>query len=423
MTVSRAVLLLVALAIASAGLLAVASRAPASVREADPGADAADPSNGAAFADDDVARHGAYRAPAYISVLLSTVLQVVALVLLARALVPRALERVANLPGGWVSKAVVATILVVVTLTLVTLPLSFVRGLQMDHAWGLSTQSVASWLADQGRSLGVGLVTAIVPALAFFGLVRLFPRTWWLWGWALFSLLTIVLAFLWPILIAPLFNRFTPLEPGPLRDRVVALANEAGVSLDDVLVADASKRTTAENAYVAGVGASKRMVIYDTLLEAGGEDETAYVAAHELGHEVHDHIWKFVGLASVSLIVAFGALWWLARSADVWGWFGATGIGDPRALPLLVLFTIIGGLLFLPVQNGVSRAFERQADRVAIELTGDADTAVRVYRRLAFSNLADLRPPKLAIWTLFSHPPIPERIRNVLSDSEVARSS
>lgn len=414
MTVSRAVLLLVVLAIASAGLLAVASRTSATVREADAGTDAADPAAGAAFEDDDIARHGAYRGPAYLSVLLSTVLQVVALVVLARVLVPRALERVGDWPGGWVSKAVMATFLIVITVALVTLPLSFVRTLGMDHAWRLSTQGAPSWLADQARTLGVALVTAAVPAVAFLGLVRFFPRTWWLWGWATFSLLTIVFAFLWPILVAPLFNRFTPLEQGRLRDRVVALAEDAGVPLDDVLVADASKRTTAENAYVAGLGASRRMVIYDTLLTAGSEDETAYVAAHELGHEVHDHIWKSVGLTSASLVAAFAALWWLAQREDLWSWSGATGVGDPRALPLLALFTVLGGLLFLPVQNGVSRTFERQADRVAIELTGDPDTAVRVYRRLAFSNLADLRPPRLAVWTLFSHPPIPERIRNVL---------
>jgi STE24 endopeptidase len=286
----------------------------------------------------------------------------------------------------------------------------------MEHAWGLSTQSAAAWFVDQARSLGVGLVMGLVPAIAFFGLVHLFPRTWWVWGWAVFSVLTILFAFLWPILIAPLFNTFTPLEEGPLRGRVVELAAEAGVALDDVLVADASKRTTAENAYVAGLGSSKRMVLYDTLLEGGDADETAYVAAHELGHDAHDHIWKFVALTSAALLVGFGALWWLSRTS-VWEWSQASGIGDARALPLLALFSLVAGFLFLPVQNLVSRSFERSADRVAIELTEDPVTAVKVYRRLAFSNLADLRPPRIAVWTLFSHPPIPERIENVLDAS------
>ena len=414
MTTSRALLVLVVVAVTSAGLLAFVSRAPAAVRDAPAGPGATDVSRGATFSDAEVARHGAYRGPAYLSVVLSVLLQVIALVVLARVLVPRLVERIAGIPGGWIAKVALVTAVVVVTTTLVALPLSFVRGFQIEHAWGLSTQSSAGWFADKARSLGVGLVVAVVPAIAFFGLVRAFPRTWWLWGWAAFSFLTILFAFLWPIVVAPLFNRFTPLEPGPLRDRVVELADEAGVRIDDVLVADASKRTSAENAYVAGIGSSKRMVLYDTLIAAGDDDETAYVAAHELGHEVHSHIWKSVALTSVSLLAGFAALWWLAQRAGVWAWAGASGVGDPRALPVLVLLTVVAGIAFLPVQNAVSRAFEREADRVAISLTEDPITATSVYRRLAYSNLADLRPPKVAVWTLFTHPPIPERIQNVL---------
>lgn len=401
------------LAVASASFLAFDSRAPAEVRDAEPGASATDASNGATFSDADIARHGAYRAPAYLAVGMSILLQLVALVILATVLVPRFVARIEDIRGGWATKVALVAVLVVVTTTLVAMPLSYVRGFQMEQAWGLSTQSAAGWVVDQARSLGVGIVMAIVPAIAFFGLVRLFPRTWWVWGWGVFSILTILFAFLWPILVAPLFNRFTPLEDGRLKQRIVELAEEAGVALDDVLVADASKRTTAENAYVAGIGSSKQMVLYDTLLDAGDEDETAYVAAHELGHEVHDHIWKSVALTSVALLAAFGALWWLSRTS-VWEWAQATGIGDARALPLLALFSLVAGLLFLPVQNYVSRSFERGADRVAIDLTDDPDTAIKVYRRLAFSNLADLRPPRIAVWTLFSHPPTPERIENVL---------
>ena len=421
MTVSKAILLLAVLAFASAGFLAFDSRAPEPVREAEPGPEATDPSNGAEFSNEDVARHGNYRGPVYLYVAMSILLQIAALLVLARTLVPQLVARIESWPGGWVTKVAVVTAVVIVTVTLVTLPLSHVRGFQMDHAWGISTQSAFGWLNDQGRTLAVGLVTALVSALAFFGLVRAFPRTWWLWGWAAFSLLTVLLVFLYPLVIAPLFNKFTPLEPGPLRDRVVSLGEEAGVSLDDVLVADASKRTTAENAYVAGIGASKRMVLYDTLMNAGDDQETAYVAAHELGHEVHDHIWKFVGLSVISLFLAFAVLRWLSEREELWSWAAATGVGDPRALPVLALLALLAGFLSLPIQNAVSRSFEREADRVAIELTEDPGTAVTVYRRLAYSNLADLRPPRVAVWLLFTHPPIPERIENVLTAAEIQR--
>ena len=423
MTVVKACGLLIVLAFASALVLALVSRAPEQLREAEPARDATDASHGARFSDDDVARHAAYRGPAYLSFALQVVLQIVTLIVLARVVVPRVLDAIATWPGGWLTKVAVATLVVVVTMTLVSLPVSYVRGFQIEHAWGLSTQSTIAWVNDQGRALAVGLITAVIPALAFFGLVRAFPRAWPVWGWAVFTLFGVLFAFLWPILVAPLFNKFTPLEAGPLRDRIVQLGDDAGVNLDDVLVADASKRTTAENAYVAGVGASKRMVLYDTLLDAGNADETSYVAAHELGHEVHDHIWKFVGLTSLSLAAGFAVLKWLSSRADLWAWAAADSIADPRALPLLVLLTVVATLVFLPVQNGISRSFEREADRVAISLTHDPDTAVRVYRRLAFSNLADLRPPQIAEWLLFTHPPIPERIGNVQSAAENRDSS
>ena len=415
MTTGRAILVLAALAVSAAALLAFVSRAPAAVREAEPGTEATDPALGDSFTDDQIARHGAYQGPAYLFFGLTALVEIAALLILARTIVPAFADRISSVPGGWPVRAALVAVLVAVVMTVVVMPLSFVRGFQMAHAWGLSTQSEWGWLNDQGRSLLVGVVTSVIAAIAFFGLVRAAPSSWWLWGWAAFSLLTLALAFLWPLVIAPMFNRFTPLPQGDLRDRVVALASEAGVELDDVLVADASKRTTAENAYVAGIGASKRMVIYDTLLEGGGEDETAYVTAHELGHEVHDHIWKGLGLASVGLLIWFLVLRWISTSTGLLAWAGAEGIGDVRAVPILALLILVGGFLFLPIQSTVSRAFEREADRVAISLTADPDTAVKVYRRLAFRNISDLRPPKLAVWALFSHPPIPERIRNVLA--------
>ena len=246
------------------------------------------------------------------------------------------------------------------------------------------------------------------------------PRAWWGIGWATFTALNALLVIVWPILIAPLFNRFTPLEDGPLRDRVLQLSEEADVRIDDVLVVDASRRSTVENAYVAGLGGTKRMVLYDTLIEGGSEDETAFVVAHELGHEKESHVLKGVALAALGLLAGFGALAWLSGRPGIWRWAGAEGIADVRALPVLLLFAAVAGLLTLPLQNSVSRSFESRADEVALDLTNDPDTAVRTFRRLAFANLADLRAPQAVVTLLYSHPAIPDRIEAALDHDRAA---
>lgn len=417
MTVTRAALILTAAALLSAGVLALASRAPESLRSARPGRGATDPSLGSSFTSAEIERAGAYNGPSYLAFGLETAVGIAVLLVLARGPLARLVERVAAWPGGWVVQAAVAALAIVLVSTLATLPLAFVRGYEMEHAWGLSTQDAIGWLSDIGRSVLVSSVTGILAALAFFGLVRWQPRSWWLWGWAAFSVLTAILVFLWPIVVAPLFNRFTPLQDHALATQIESLASRAGIHLDEVLVADASRRSTAENAYVAGFGGTRRMVLYDTLLRDGDDRETSFIAAHELGHAKENHVLKGVAASSLGLFVAFVALWFLARHEGIWRWGGASGVADVRALPLLLLFVTIATLVLQPAANALSRSFEARADEIAVELTHDPDAAVRSFRRLAFSNIADLRPPAAAVWFFYTHPPIPERIRAVAGSS------
>jgi STE24 endopeptidase len=412
---------LVLLALASAFMLALVSRAPASIRDTEPDAAATDPSQGAHFDDQVIERHGAFRESAYASLALSIALQIAALVILMRGPAARLVDAIERWPGGWALHAFVAGALLAIVLTLVLLPINFVQGYVVQHAWDLSTQDLGGWLGDRVRSGAIRAVLGGVTALAFFGVVRWQPRAWWLVGWAVFTALSAALTFLWPLVVAPLFNRFTALEPGPVRTRVLELAADAGVDVGEVYVIDASRRSTIENAYVAGFGSSKRMVLYDTLLEAGDLDETSFIVAHELGHQVENHVYKNVALTAAGLFVGFGVLYVLAGTESMWAWAGASGISDLRALPLLLLFLLIGNLIALPVENTISRAHERRADAIALELTGDPDSAVRVFRRLAFANLADLRPAPAVEWALFSHPSIPERIRAAVEAVSAAR--
>ena len=417
MSWARALSLIAAVSIGSAGAVAFVSRAPAELRQrpADPGA--TDPSLGSSFTAEQVARHAAYRGPGYLSFALGVAVQVVALVVLARGPWAGLVGALESRAGAWPVRALIAGAIVALILTAAALPLAFVRGYAVEHAWGLSTQQLPGWIADQLKGALVGAVTAAIAATVFVAVVRWQPSTWWLWGWGAFTLLTAVMFFLWPVVIAPLFNRFTPLEAGPLNDRVRALAVAAGVPVDEVLVADASRRTTAENAYVAGLGETKRLVLYDTLLRAGTEDQTAFIVAHELGHQKEDHVLKNLGIASAGLLVAFAFLGWLGGRESFWAWGDAAGPADLRALPLLVLLSIGLTLAASPVEAALSRRFEAEADQVAIRLTEDPDAAVSSFRRLAFSNIADLDPPALAVAAFYSHPPIPDRIDAVLATS------
>jgi STE24 endopeptidase len=413
MSVTRSVVVLGILGILCAGVVALASRTPGSIRSDRPEAGANDPARGATFTDEEIARHGRYRAPTYLTYALQTLLAIAVLIVLARGPMARFAEWTGRWPGGWVTRAIACSILVLLVTTLASLPMAYVRGYAMEHAWGLSTQDAGGWLSDVVRSLLVAAVTSAIAAVAFFGLVRWQPRSWWIWGWAAFSVLTAVLVFIWPVVVAPIFNKFTPLQDRALAGQIRTLAADAGIDVNQVLVADASRRTTAENAYVAGLGSTKRMVLYDTLLREGDDSQALFVAAHELGHAHENHVLKNVAISSAALLAGFGLLALLARQDAIWSWAGASGIGDVRGLPVLLLFVAAAELAVLPVANAVSRSFEAHADRIAIELTDDPDAAVTSFRRLAYSNLADLRPPAPLVWLLYTHPPTVDRIRAV----------
>jgi STE24 endopeptidase len=406
MSVVRVVVVALLVSCVAASIVGFVSRTPASVR-IQSGPSVVPPSG---FTDEQVARHGAFRGPLYLAFVFGVLLEITLLVLLRGRPIGRLISWLETLPGGWPLRAALAAIVLGAMAWLVSLPLGYVRGYAIQKAWGLSTQDAPAWFLDQLRGLGVSGVIAAVAAVAFFAVVRWQPNTWWVWGAGAFTILTAVLVFLYPVAIAPLFNRFTPLTDTVLVERIEALAERAGVDVDEVLVADASRRSTAENAYVAGLGATKQVVLYDTLITDKPIDETLFVVAHELGHESERHVLKNIGFSAVGLFLGFGALAWLVARGPLLSWTGASAITDLRVIPGLVLFATLAGLFLAPVQNAVSRSFEATADRIAFELTGDPDPAIRAFQRLALSNIADLRPPAPAVWFLYGHPPIDDRI-------------
>ena len=210
----------------------------------------------------------------------------------------------------------------------------------------------------------------------------------------------LVLSFVAPVVLEPLFNRFAALEDEALAGELRALAERAGVPVRDVLVADASRRTTKLNAYVSGLGRTRRVVLFDTLLAAAGEPEVRLVVAHELGHRRDRHVAKF------TLLGMLGAA---AAVALVWAVLG-TRVAAPSELPLALLLLLALELAAMPAGAWLSRRWERAADRCSLELTGDAAAFERAHVELARRNLSDLAPPRLAYLLLFSHPTAPERL-------------
>jgi STE24 endopeptidase len=317
---------------------------------------------------------------------------------------------VAGLAGGWVpGRVALAAVAVVGGRALARLPFS-IRAFRQDVRAGLATQRLGGFLLDWLKARAVGLVLTVPPLVGLVLAARWRPPGWpWVAALAA-ALLVGGLALLGPVLIEPLFNRFTSLVKGPLRDRLLALAAGMGVPVRDVLVADASRRTTRVNAYVSGLGRTRRVVVYDTLMRSSLQDELVLVVAHELAHVRHrDVLWGTAASAAAvagAVLLAVG----LFATAPVQDLFGVDGLGDPLAAPGLLLLAAVGGLLAAPVASLVSRWSEARADWVALEVTGDAATAVAVERRLALENRADLRPNRLLVALFSSHPPTMARI-------------
>ncbi|MFE7559358.1 M48 family metalloprotease [Kitasatospora sp. NPDC057500] len=276
--------------------------------------------------------------------------------------------------------------------------------------FGLVTQGWTGWAVDALRVLALTLVLALPLAFGLYALTDRSPEHWWLPAAGAAALLTAALSFLHPLLVEPVFNRFTPMEPGPLREALLGLAERDGVRVRDVLVADASRRTTALNAYVSGLGATRRIVAYDTLLSTAEPREVELVVAHELGHVKHRDVLTgtvlgAVGAAAVVALLGVASGWDALLSAA-----GATDAADPRSMPLLAALAALLGALSGPVQCAVSRTVETRADRHALELTGDPEQFIAMQRRLALTNVSDVDPPRVLELLFATHPSATRRI-------------
>ena len=310
--------------------------------------------------------------------------------------------RLGRAAHGRVRTGVVVGLVAVAATWVATLPLGAVRH-GWDRRYGLSRQGYDAWLGDRAIALGV---RAVLVAVAVGGAVYLaarLGRRWWLAGAPALVAIGAVYLIAQPLVVQPLFNRFEPLPDRALAAGIERLAERMGVEVETVQVADASRRTTTANAYVAGLGPTRRVVFYDTILDGRFTDaELVAVAAHELAHVERNHLWK--GLAWFALFAVPGV------AAVAFATERRGGLREPAVVPLGLLAALVFSLLTLPLQNAVSRRYEAEADWVALTATRDPDAAIGLDRRLVLTSLGDPKPPAWAKIVLSTHPTAMERI-------------
>lgn len=313
----------------------------------------------------------------------------------------------------FVGAAVIGALLAV-AIAVAELPASLLS-FELGHDYDLITQDLAGWAGDRLLSLAISLPLLSLAALAGFAAWRRFRE----WFWVAASTITIAFAcvwlWLWPVVVSPLFNNYEPLAPGPARAEVMRLAERAGVDVGEVFLVDASRRSVALNAYVHGVGSSKRVVIYDNAIWNLSGDEFTALIAHELVHVKSDDVFR--GLAFAILVIPLAALALQLGTAAILRRNGDPGYGPVVVLPLALGLSVLMLLLAVP-GNQLSRQIELKADYDAIELTGDPAAMIRLQRRIAENNLSDPDPP--AVWqALFgTHPPALDRIGLALAVEE-----
>jgi len=347
--------------------------------------------------------HRALRPPGYAARALSLV------VVLLLGLTPLGARIVAAVGGHWAVRAVLGGLAVVFLAGLVTLPLAAWREVVMRR-YGLSTRSWRGWLVDVLKGYVVGAVLGAVALLGFYAVARYAGDWWWVWAALGAAALTVLLSFVFPVLVEPIFNKFSPMPDGPLRVALVNLAERDRVPVRDVLIADASRRTRAVNAYVSGLGPTRRIVVYDTLLKQADPAELESVVAHELGHAKDRDVVTGTVLGALGTAGAVIAVYLVGAWSALLHLAGADSVGEPRSIGLLLALAALAGLVAEPAQNALSRRIEARADAHSLGLTDDPATFETMEARLATVNLADPDPPRLEHVLFASHPATVERM-------------
>jgi STE24 endopeptidase len=321
------------------------------------------------------------------------------------------------LAGWYPVQILVYFLIIILAYQIITLPQAYYSGYVLPHRYGISVMSFKAWLADLGKEFALGLVLEAVVILLIYALLAFQPNWWWLWVGLVMFFFSVVMANLAPVLIFPLFYKFTPLPDGELTQRLLALAERANTKVRGVFSMQMSRKTTAANAALMGLGNTRRIVIGDTMVDRYTPDEIEVVLAHELGHHVHHDIWKLIISQAV---LTFGGLYianLLLHRVVAQRYY--LSLADPATMPFLFLLIGLFSLVVMPLGNSYSRTIEYQADEYALQATHKVEAFKSAMTRLANQNLAEVEPPAIVELLFHSHPSISKRLKH--ADAFAAR--
>ena len=283
-------------------------------------------------------------------------------------------------------------------------------GFRLEHNYHLSNQKLGSWLWDQVKGFLVSVILASIVAVVLYSILREYALHWWLLSWAGFLGLFILMAQIAPVVLFPIFYKFEPLQNDDLKARLVRLSEKAGTRVRGVYKWRLSEKSNKANAALTGLGATRRIILADTLLDNYSPEEIEAVLAHELGHHVHKHILKSIGVQAIVTFIGFWAANLVLHIAvDRWHMFET--LSDFANIPLLILVATLLSLLLMPALNAYSRFNERQADRYAFRSISTISPFISSMNKLASQNLAERTPSKLVEWLFHSHPSISRRVQ------------
>jgi len=302
-------------------------------------------------------------------------------------------------------------------LSILGLPFAWYTQFKLEQRFGFNTTTMKTWMVDRVKGFLLALVVGYPLLALVLKLIEWAGVEWWLWAASIVIVFQLLLLLVAPAVIMPLFNKFTPLPEGGLRDRLFALAKHTGFPMRGIEVMDGSRRSRHSNAFFTGLGCFRKIVLFDTLIAQLTEPEVESVLAHEIGHYKKRHVTKLVGLSIAGVFAAFGAIAWLARQEWSYRTFGFEyygGFAAADVVPAMLLFVLLAGTISFwlsPVIHGWSRRFEYQADAFAQATMGEAQSLIQALRKLHEENLSNLTPHPLYSAFYYSHPTLLERER------------